>query len=268
MIILNRNIPSASTKKFVLLYAKAPIMQITRDMKMADAIHRNYLLLPVINRLGIQLGFQDKSIDTVCTENDVDTEFFLTIINAFLDTDDSLSERLQAHSVKSVVSYLLKTHSYYLERIIPEIENRINLLIQHSQLSKEEFMLVKNFFEEYKKELYGHISLEEEHVYPYMIEIADAYREKSLNTALKNKINSYPITSYEKEHSDIEAKLFDLKNILIKYLTAPHDSHLRNRVLIELFTLEQDLSDHARIENMVLVPQITQMETALLALKK
>lgn len=58
-------------------------MQITKEMKMADAIHRNYLLLPVINRLGIQLGFQDKTIDKVCTENSVDTEFFLTIINAF-----------------------------------------------------------------------------------------------------------------------------------------------------------------------------------------
>lgn len=194
--------------------------------------------------------------------------FFSPLLMHFLDTDDNLSKRLQAHSVKNVVSYLLKTHSYYLERIIPEIENRINLLILHSQLSKEEFMLVKNFFEEYKKELYSHISLEEESVYPYMVEIADAYHKKSLNIELKNKINSYPIISYEKEHSDIEAKLFDLKNILIKYLTTPNDSYLRNRVLIELFTLEQDLSDHARIENMVLVPQITAMETALQALKK
>ncbi|MCD6178856.1 MAG: hemerythrin domain-containing protein [Bacteroidales bacterium] len=261
-------IPSTSTKKFVLLYSKALIMHITKDMKMADAIHRNYLLLPVINRLGIQLGFQDKTIEKVCAENDLDTEFFLTIINAFMDTDDSFSERLQAHSVRDVVSYLLKTHTYYLERIIPEIENRINLLIQHSQLTKEEFILVKNFFEEYKKELYSHISLEEEQVYPYMVEIAEAYRKKSLSTELLDKINHYPISSYQKEHSDIEAKLFDLKNILIKYLTTPNDSYLRNRVLMELFTLEQDLSDHARIENMVLVPQIIEMETTLLALKK
>ncbi len=243
-------------------------MQITKEMKMADAIHRNYLLLPVINRLGIQLGFQDKTIEKTCTEQGVDTEFFLTIINAFLNTDDKLSKQLQSHSVKDVVSYLLKTHSYYLERVIPEIENRINLLIQHSQLSKEEFLLVKNFFEEYKKELYSHISLEEQRVYPYIIEISEAFHNKSLSKVLENKISSYPITYYEKEHSDIEAKLFDLKNILIKYLPTPKDSYLRNRVLIELFNLEQDLSDHARIENMVLVPKITNMETALLNLKK
>lgn len=237
-------------------------------MKMADAIHRNYLLLPVINRLGIQLGFQDKSIEKICAEQNVDSSFFLTIINAFLDTDDQLSKKLQAHAVKDVVSYLLKTHSYYLERIIPEIENRINLLIQHSQLNKSDFLLVKNFFEEYKKELYTHISLEEEHVYPYMIEISNAFHLKSLSAELEQKINDYPIISYEKEHSDIEAKLFDLKNILIKYLPTPADSYIRNRVLIELFTLEQDLSDHARIENMVLVPQITTMERVLLKLRK
>jgi len=243
-------------------------MQITKEMKMADAIHRNYLLLPVINRLGIQLGFQDKSIEKVCVEQDVDASFLLTIINAFLDTDDMLSKKLQAHSVKDVVSYLLKTHAYYLERIIPEIENRINLLIQHSQLNKENFLLVKNFFEEYKKELYSHISLEEKYVYPYMIEISEAFHSKSLSSDLKKRINEYPIDSYEKEHSDIEAKLFDLKNILIKYLPTPNDSYLRNRILTELFTLEQDLSDHARIENIVLVPQITEMESALLKLKQ
>lgn len=242
-------------------------MLISKEMKMADAIHCNYLLLPVINRLGIQLGFQDKTIQKVCEEHKLDTYFFLTIINAFLDTDAKLSKQLQAHSVKDVVSYLLKTHAYYLERVIPEIENRINLLILHSQLNKAEFLLVKNFFEEYKKEIYIHISLEEERVYPYILEIAEAYHKKSLNKQLENKINSYPITSYEKDHSDIEAKLFDLKNILIKYLPTPEDSYLRNRVLNELFKLEQDLSDHARIENRVLIPEITQMETALLALK-
>ena len=243
-------------------------MHLLKEMKMADAIHLNHLLLPVINRLGIQLGFQDKSIEKVCSEHDIDSTFFLTIINAFLNTTESFSKQLQSQSVKSVVAYLLKTHSYYIERIIPEIENRINLLIQHSQLSKEEFLLVKNFFEEYKKELYGHISLEETRVYPYVIEISDAYHNKILSKQLEKKIKEYPITSYEEEHSDIEAKLFDLKNILIKYLPTPKDSYLRNRVLIELFTLEQDLNDHARIENMVLVPQITQMEKTLLQIKK
>lgn len=126
-------------------------MQIKKEMKMADAIHRNYLLLPVINRLGIQLGFQDKTIEKVCSEQHVDVDFFLTILNAFLDTKDNLSKQLQVHSVKNVVAYLLKTHAYYLERIIPEIENRINLLIQHSQLSKDEFLLVKNFSKSIKK---------------------------------------------------------------------------------------------------------------------
>ncbi|HAG16356.1 MAG TPA: hypothetical protein DCG69_07515 [Bacteroidales bacterium] len=239
-------------------------MILTKDMKMADAIHRNYLLLPVINRLGIQLGFQDKSIEKICTEKGVDVSFFLSILNAFLDTKKTTTGQIQTHSVKNVVAYLLKTHSYYIERIIPEIENRINLLLQHSQLNKTEFLLVKNFFEEYKRELYVHISLEEDRVYPYMVEIAEAYHLGHANSTLIAKIKSYPIASYEEEHSDIEAKLFDLKNILIKYLPEPKDSYLQNQVLTMLFTLEQDISDHARIENKVLVPQITQMENALL----
>jgi regulator of cell morphogenesis and NO signaling len=35
------------------------------NTKMADIIHGNYLLLPVINRFGIRLGFKDKTVKDV-----------------------------------------------------------------------------------------------------------------------------------------------------------------------------------------------------------
>jgi regulator of cell morphogenesis and NO signaling len=39
-----------------------------RNTRMAEVIHNNYLLLPVINRFGIQLGFKDKTIEEICME--------------------------------------------------------------------------------------------------------------------------------------------------------------------------------------------------------
>ena len=44
-------------------------MNITRDMKMADVIHLDYTLLPVITRFGINLGFGDRTVEKVCLEN-------------------------------------------------------------------------------------------------------------------------------------------------------------------------------------------------------
>jgi len=239
-------------------------MFITKNMKMADAIHHNHLLLPVINRLGVQLGFGDQSVETVCHENGIDIDFFLVIINAFLDHDINKTMKLQSVSVEQVVDYLKATHQYYLERMIPEVENRINALIQHSDIDQKQFLLVKNFFEEYKNELYAHIKLEEQSIYPYVVMVYNAHSSKVLSDEVMEKIKAYPIDSYAEEHSDIESKLFDLKNILIKYLPVSKDSYLKNQVLNALFKLENDLNDHSRIENMVLVPMIAEMEIELL----
>jgi len=233
-------------------------------MKLADAIHYNHLLLPVINRLGVQLGFGDKSIKQICEEEKIDLDFFLIIMNAFLDHDINKTLKIQSVPVDEIVEYLLATHRYYLERMIPEIENRINALIQHNDIDQKQFLLVKNFFQEYKNELYAHIDHEEQLIYPYVIEVFEAYQKGEIHDELKSKMTSYPIDSYAEEHSDIESKLFDLKNILIKYLPESRDSYLRNQVLNALFKLENDLNDHSRIENMVLVPRIAEIEKELL----
>ena len=240
-------------------------MIITKDMKMADAIHFNYLLLPVINRLGVQLGFGDKTIVQVCEEENVDLDLFLVILNAFLDHDTNKTLKIQEVPVDKVIFYLKATHQYYVERMIPEIENRINALIQHSDIDQKQFLLVKNFFEEYKNEFYTHIKLEEKTIYPYVVAVYQAFHNDVLNEGLASKIKSCPIDAYAKEHSDIESKLYDLKNILIKYLPQTKDSYLRNSVLIALFKLENDLNDHSRIENMVLVPLISNMEKELMS---
>ncbi len=239
-------------------------MYITKDMKMADAIHFNYLLLPVINRLGVQLGFGDSSIEQICYDEQIDLDLFLVIINAFLDHDINKISQLQKVSIEKVITYLKATHQYYVEQLIPEVENRINALIQHSDIDQKQFLLVKNFFEEYKEEFYTHIQLEEKTIYPYVVDVYQSFQSGDLSKDLIQKIESHPIDTYAKEHTDIESKLFDLKNILIKYLPKTKDSFLRNTVLRALFELENDLNDHSRIENMVLVPLLGDMEVSLL----
>ena len=58
-------------------------MQIQADMKMAEIIHLNYHLLPIISRFGINLGFGDKSVKQICKEHSIDVNFFLEIVNSF-----------------------------------------------------------------------------------------------------------------------------------------------------------------------------------------
>ncbi len=239
-------------------------MNITKNMKMADVIHFNYNLLPVISRFRISLGFGDKTVEQVCGECGVNLDFFIEITNSFADEDYIPQKELDTFPVSLIIEYLKKTHQYYLEEKIPELEKMIVEMVEKSSAEQDKTMLVIGFFQEYKNELGHHIQREEEKVHPYIFEIEAAWQNGKLNPELYEKIREYSINDFAGEHDNVEEKLFDLKNIIIKYLPPCKDKALCNRILLELFRLEKDLNSHANLEDKVLIPKVASMEKILL----
>ncbi|HJN06744.1 MAG TPA: hemerythrin domain-containing protein [Bacteroidales bacterium] len=235
-------------------------MLLEKDMKLADVIHHDYNLIPVISRFGIMLGFGDASIENICEKNQINTDFFLIILNAFHDPQYLDNNYLQSFSVKLLIDYLKKTHDYYLLNKIPEIEGLISEMASESEVDKESHKLLEKFFEEYKYELIKHIEKEENRVYPYVLDLESAVTDKTVSPTLISRIKEYSITSFEDEHDNVEEKLMDLKNIIIKYLPASKNQHSLYKLLKELTVLEKDLGDHARIEDLVLVPKVQILE--------
>jgi regulator of cell morphogenesis and NO signaling len=235
---------------------------INKDFKMAEIILRNHHTLPVIQRFGINFGFGDKTVEEVCHSEEVNLDFFLEIINAFLDYDYFPQKKLQSFSVSLTVNYLKKTHENYLAEKIPFIESLINELISNSGKEKAKFMLLKKFFKEYKEEFIAHIHREDDLVFPYALSVENAFLKK--NTKVLPDI--YSMQNFIGEHDNIEIKLTDLKNIIIKYLPPTGNNKLCNSILNELFELEKDLRDHSRIEEKIMVPKVLEMENYLKAL--
>jgi regulator of cell morphogenesis and NO signaling len=239
-------------------------IMLNKNMKMADIIHENYLLLPVINRFGIKLGFADKTIEEVCNLYKVDIRFFLEIINAFHDKNYFPEKQLQSFSMNEIVNYLKKTHEYFLDVKLVLLENYVDRLVENCNSDcKDKFALVDNFYKEYKKELVEHILVEDQIIYPYVLEIERVFKSEKKDDIYLSQYKDYSIKKYEREHEDVEEKLNDLKNLIIKYLPPFEDNNLSNALLFELFELENDLNDHQRIEDKVLVPKVIEMEEAL-----
>lgn len=235
-------------------------MIITKETKMADVIHMNYFTLSVLNRFGIELGFGDKTVKEVCSEKNVDSDFFLEIVNAFVYKDYFPKKHLQTFSVKLITDYLQKTHEYYHKIKVPEIEVLIKDMVQTCFTQKDNIILLEKFFNEYKQELLNHTEREEEVVFPYAISIEEAFNSSKTDKKILKLMETYSMDVFSNEHDNIEEKLFDLKNIIIKYLPQPKDARLCNKLLYELFNLEQDINDHSRIEDKVLVPKVREME--------
>ncbi len=238
-------------------------MHIEGTIKLADIIHHDHDLIPVINRFGIQLGFGDQTIEEICEQKEINLEFFLTIINAFHDPQYFPKKHLQSFPASMLVDYLRKAHQYYLKDMIPEVESLINQMAEGEGLNKEISLMMKKFYEEYVTEFSTHTAREENEVYPYILELEAALESNVVSDSLKDKMHNYSITDYELEHDNVEDKLYDLKNIIIKYLPASPSDSLRFQILKDLFALEKDLNEHARIEDMILVPKVEAMEYTL-----
>ena len=62
-----------------------------------------------------------------------------------------------------------------------------------------------------------------------------------------------------KRHDQIELKITELKNLLIKYYTAPSGYEMTS-VLQDIFTVEIDLAGHNYIEDAIFTPLIEHLE--------
>ena len=238
-------------------------MIITKENKMADVIHMNYSTLSVLNRFGIELGFGDKSVEDVCQKHHVDINFFLEIINTFINEDYFPKKHLQSFSITLINDYLKKTHDYYHQVKVPAIEQLMAQMAHNCYTQRSNINLLTNFFNDYKQELLNHTQREDKIVFPYTLAIEKAFNATKIDKKTVKLMEDYSIDIFESEHDNIEEKLFDLKNIIIKYLPQPKNFQLCNKLLDELFTLEKDLNDHARIEDKVLVPKIRAMESVI-----
>lgn len=232
-------------------------------MKMADVIQMNYMLIPVIHRFGIELGFGDKTVDKVCEENEVDLNFFLQLVNAYHDQDYFPKEELQSIPVREIIAYLKMTHASYLNNTVTEIEQKIKSLELEGSEDKKYIALIRNFFEGYKSELTEHIMREEDVVFPYVLAVDEIIKSEQFTGQNKMVFESFSIEEYEEEHDDVEEKLMDLRTIMIKYVAPPANTNLYHSIIQDLFRLEEDLNYHSRIEDKVLIPKIVLMEKSI-----
>ena len=213
---------------------------------MSDLVSRHYRILLVMSRFGIGLGFDDKTIGEVCEENGVDVDTFLIIVNMLLDVDD-ITEFTVAHvSIEALVSYLHNSHDYFLGFRLPGIRTKLTDVLggTSDDLSKA----IIHYFDEYVSEVRKHMMYEEDIVFPYVRELLSGHKH-----------HEYNITIFQKQHDQVEARLTEFKQILIKYYPSRSTNEI-NSVLFDIFNCENDLASHNAIEDRLFVPAIKELE--------
>ena len=220
----------------------------SENMKMADLVLGNSKLLLMFPRFGMDLGFGDRSIAEVCAMNNVSAPFFLMICNVYCNDDYTPSpEDIESVDLKALVNYLLESHKYYLHERLPHIEEHLDHIIK--ACNPKYGNMLRRFFDEYKNEVVDHFVYEEKNVFPYL--------QQLVNQDVKT---DYKIKVFHENHTNIEDKLSDLMNILVKYLPADVFPKERIEIALDINELSADLMSHTLIEERVLIPFVESLE--------
>lgn len=199
---------------------------LTSSSVLSDSVCNNHMLIPILNRFGIKLGLADKTILDICLEYKINSDFFLAILNTYLNEDYFPEKHLQSFDIKLVSDYMHETGIFYAHSLIPNTEKHLNAFITTSDPNNKQLELIRKLFYKLKKELLDRIS--------------------------KGTLDD----------DNSHALLLDLKNIIIKHISGNFNENLCYAVVFSIDSLLNDLNKHNRIRDKVLKPMIQQLAEA------
>ena len=211
--------------------------------KLRNLVRDNSSLLMVMSRFGISSGFGEKTVEEVCRMHGVDVATFLSVANLISGKEKDY----KSLSLSSLIGYLRRAHTYFLDYNLPTIRRRLIEALDCSGSDDVAFLILK-FYDEYVTEVRKHMEYENTVVFAYVDEL------------LQNRLDSsFSIDVFGGKHNHIDIKLKELKDIVISYYPNKCNDML-NSVLFDIINCEQDLASHCNVEDMLFVPAVAELE--------
>lgn len=230
---------------------QTPRTFVTPNIKLATLVNENPVLLLLMEYFEIYEPIADKTVEQICRENSINQEVLLIIANLYNGFRPDKSEiKLEKLDVSAIIRFLKNSHHFYKHDKYPEIQHNIKLLYQRQNTTGVK--RIETFFNDYFNEVLEHLRYEDEVAFPYFCFLLDP--------EIKENSKPFSVNEYREHHSDIETKLTDLKNLLLKYISLKKAFTLKRKMLASLFELESDLYIHSMIEELILLPLVEEIE--------
>ena len=185
-------------------------------------------------------------------------EFLMSLLEVFEDIESFDPKNFETISIADLIDYIRKTHAYYVNKKLPEIEQSIYLLGKGYPEAHPLLLLLQNFYTEYTRHLQAHIEIEERELLPYITSLSTDKDSTEIAPTIS-------ISNFIDQHHDTEKDLEDVRKTILCY-SPPVDQQTPYRILLsQLQVLEKDLAVHALIEDELLLPRALAIEQKLQA---
>lgn len=214
--------------------------------RMREIIRDNNMLLMAISRFDIAFGFGDSTIAEACRKNGVDTSTFLAVCNLLSGHPEADPQV----SLVSLMGYLRRAHTSFLDVTLPKIRHHLIEAINYSETDDVAFLLMK-FFDDYVLEVKRHMEYENDVIFTYVDRLLRGEVEED-----------FSIANFSLNHGHMAAKLNELKDIYIYHYKQNENARL-SATLFDIIICERDLMSHFDVENSLFVPAVEHLENSL-----
>ncbi len=230
----------------------------------AEIVGENYRAAEVFRRYGIDFccGGQAKVAD-VCARKGIDLGRLQTELHEALNQPPEPSMDFKSWSLPLLTNYIEERHHTY-------VRNKVPMLLQYSEKvakvhgqAHPEVVQLAHMVEELASELMAHLRKEEQVLFPYVRQLAQAEKEGRMLSAPPFGSVKQPIRVMEHEH-DRAGELMKEMRALTNGFQPPEYACNTWRVLYQLLDeFERDLHMHVHLENNLLFPKVEALEKAL-----
>lgn len=218
------------------------------NTRVADIVLQNYNQVLLLEHLSLPLMVQGKTVKEFCEEHGISPALYLAFVDLFNGAEIDGSFDVGKTDVDVLVKFLRSSHRFYLDEKVCKIKDYVRRISENNQSSG--IKLLSEFTNDYVEELKEHFGYEDRVVFPYALALS---KGESHNVG-------YSITEYKSHHDNVDSKLADLKELLVKYLDFKDSENLRRKLLCCLFEMEYDLKIHSHIEDYILIPLVEKLE--------
>jgi regulator of cell morphogenesis and NO signaling len=231
-----------------------------------EIVARNYSKAIVFKTLGIDFSCGGKqTLAGACKRHGLTKEEVLQQLN-----DENVSAAGPDMDFKNwdigfMCDYMIQLHHLHIKNNTPFIKELSQKICNTYAERHKEIVQVAEIFEHNSNLLMLNIAKEEKNVFPYIIALNDAHKNK---TAIKEtSISSISAYMMETEHEKVIKNFSMLRTVTNDYLLPPYVPHSYGILYKMLQEYEDDVHLHLHLENNILFPKAISMENEMIRKK-
>jgi regulator of cell morphogenesis and NO signaling len=200
-----------------------------------------------------------KPLNRACSEKQVDID---AVVRDLLDADKTAAATETTWtdaSLASLCDHIVDTHHAYLREALPRLATLIEKVALAHGAQRPQLALLEQVFRAFRAELELHMMKEEQILFPFIKHLEGSGEPPSMFCGSVHN----PIRVMEHEHDSAGAALAEIRVLTDDFQPPAGACNTYLAMLDGLAELEADMHKHVHLENNILFPRATTLETQL-----